>query len=885
MSATVWGKTIARPTDSRHQPGTDATDLYPLLAHMLDTVCVAGVLWDQWLSSRLRRVITSPFGSADAARSAVTFAAGIHDIGKCNPIFQGQMLARSGSMPRVRQALEREGFAFPELDDMEDPLSYNPAKARRDNLHRHEKVGCWVLSDRDVTPDLAADRWLDLVVLGHHGSFGLDYGPRRSRQATLLHGWNTGRWASQRELFITGVSAATGATLDDLRGVSVPSEVVILLSGLVVLADRIASNESSVNQSWDEQQAGRLSLDDPAGYVAARHLFLEKLASTEVGFPAPLSREDVLQGRAPRGVQKDAPTAERDAGLWTVMAPTGTGKTEAALLRHTNAVENLVFLLPTRSTTSAMMGRLSKTWGGTRTVASLAHGDAYLESFYTASRGVRDWSGQTGLIPTGFTKYGARLSTPVNVATIDQAVMAGLPMKWAHLRLLALANAHVVIDEAHLLDGYQIELLRGPLELLGRVGTRVTVLSATLPSWVKQTIEKTYTGGAHACEAAYPSSELTGDDRRPVDAECYEVDVEVVCTSDPVDTHVRWVAHVLAQDPGARVGVFVNQVRHAQRVARTLRDSLPPDVEVVCLHSRMLGLHRKQVVDHLLKVCGTQGGQARRVVVIGTQVVEMSLDIDLDIVSTDLCPAPSLVQRLGREWRDKSEDGMRRRGERLSVSRYPRMLVHVVVPNKSSDNDKPSLPYGELSCARTAERIDAHDRRLSFPDDVQGLVEASIVSMDDLSANMDDNEAAAVIDEASREVFAIMTGKQEAAELHDLWNNPTVKDFAALTRPSITEDAATRLIEHDLPPLVLLSDEPWLRDLGALPTGTGPGSTEPGFDLRLKKASVLVSRSQARMLDATGIEAMKIGSHSFGFFGPLPDGLGYDQLTGLHNAR
>ena len=854
----VWGKTL----DTEH---------YPLLAHMLDTVVSADILWDNWLRPGLREVIAQQFNGESTAKKALLFAAGIHDIGKCGPIFQGQLVSSHSKTHSGKVHVLRDfGFEFPDLEKGYKGKSW----ARERVLHRHEKIGCWSINQEDITESQADSHWLDLVVLGHHGSYVLQYEYGSHSYLETIANWNGDRWESERSALIEAVESAVGIRREELNQLVSP-EGIIVLSGLVILADRLASNERSVRESHERQLSGELSIDDPKAYVKARHEFLFDLARHEIGFHAPLNPDVVMGGFDPRGVQKVVPEHQ---GMWLVMAPTGSGKTEAALLRHCQSSENLTFLLPTQSTTNAMMGRLQKVYseeGQSPTVATLAHGTAFLDEFYAHSKGVEldheDGCG-AGLIPTGFTNHGARLAAPVSVATIDQAVMAGLPVKWSHLRLLTLANAHVIIDEAHLIDHYQVQLVAPVLAFLGKTGTRVTVLSATMPTWLKNELELAY-AGAGAGKAMFPSSVLIpdGTPQTDIETESYQADIIITRSEDLVREHVDWALNALDSEPDARVGVFVNTVDRCQQIALELHEKLP-DAIVICLHSRMLAAHRRQALDRVLDLCGTKTGSGKRVILVGTQVIEMSLDIDLDLISTDSCPAPSLIQRMGRAWWDKSATC---RWERI-VQR-PNMPIHIVVPGKGS---KPNLPYGEAVCARTVAFLDKHPV-LSFPQDVQAFVETSSPRQDEEVEDFTDAE----LDELSQQAYEVMRGNGAKSRLREdiLRDGARVSDFASLTCSSMSEDTATRLIDWESTPFVMVSPEPELQVLGALEPGIDQTKLDGIDRKKLHAARVSLSRPMERLLKDEPKLTLPAGLS--GFFGELPEGLTYNLLVGLRNAE
>ena len=261
----IWGKTIALTGQEE--------SYYPLLGHLLDTATVAGVLWDNWLRVGIRELIEKNLGAK--ARNLIQLAAGIHDLGKCSPIFQAQMLSAQRSRPEMRTLLESQGFDFPEILDNKG--------YRLNLLHRHEKLGLYSLtkSTQRASKD-ARDSWLELALLGHHGSFKLSYGNRRQPQEPTLKKIFTEPWISEQRVLLDAVEDAVSVKLEDaLKIASVDHEAIILISGLIVLADRIASTEQSVIDAHEKLNEGKLSLDAPIDWLKLRTPFLQHVSSQE----------------------------------------------------------------------------------------------------------------------------------------------------------------------------------------------------------------------------------------------------------------------------------------------------------------------------------------------------------------------------------------------------------------------------------------------------------------------------------------------------------------------------------------------------------------------------------------------------------------------------
>lgn len=867
LNENIWGKTLIVGEKDVY---------YPLIGHLLDTATVAGALWEKWLRKELQDQIVSELGPD--AKKYLQLAAGLHDLGKASPMFQGSLLNSRQSRDDAISLLQADGFIFPKIDDV--------ASARTNKFHRHEKLGSYSIDpSKTGLSSTASEKWFNLCIVGHHGSFSIDYGGKRDDQISELEQLISQRWKDEQQLLIESVENAVGATVLSALDSRASNASIILISGLIILSDRIASSSKSVENAYSLLQDGTLSIHNPTEWLQKRNNFLEAVAQEQVGFPEQLSYEDVLGGYDPRGVQKLVP--EKD-GLWICMAPTGAGKTEAALLRHSLKNERLIFLLPTLSTTNAMMGRLEKTYSTKKTTtAVLGHGLAYLEDFYNSRNGASTVNVEDcGLVPTEFSNVrGAKLSATVNIATIDQMLMGSFRVKWTHLRWLLLANSHIVIDEAHLLDHYQIELLKPLLTFLGKTKSRVTILSATLPNWLESVFVSSYSHRSveESELTVFPSSTLvnteTGTDNfeknvnESIETLEYKAKISIEKAEDSIGKHISWAQEILDENPKARLGIFVNQVKRAQDIALQLQESMP-GVTVICLHSRMFAKHRKQVTDRLLKLLNTNSGSAERIILVGTQVIEMSLDIDLDLISTDICPAPSLIQRMGRSWRNKdSED----RFDRISKDEYPEMHVQIVVPYNSEKDEIDKfavMPYALSLINRTLEYLSSRSE-VNFPKDLQNFVETVYLDPANAKSKDDTNEIADYF-------YKSMNGSQKAIKADFLYKDKTrFKDIGGILTDSDSkyEEMATRLIEIQSVPFIIKSNNKELLKLGAIPL------QKKLDDLNFREAqsgSVSLSMKMDKALeDDPTLEKLKLDKFSLGYFGELPNNFFYDTLVGL----
>lgn len=837
MNGALWSK-----RDGLGEP-------YPLIAHLLDTAASAQVLYDQWLRPGLRDLIEGALGPQ--ARAWVAAAAGLHDVGKASPVFAGQLLARTPEPWHAQARVDLKAAGY----------SLDVPTERLQHLRRHEKASALSLARTDLDfGDPISDDWLAAAALGHHGRFQV---PDEAEFDAFLASAG-GTWQVARNDLTDAVMAACG--LDPAGSLPpVPGHIAVLIAGLVVLADRTASEWHAVKRGQEDLASGALDLEDHAGWLERRKAFFATRLPRTLGVYRDFAdaRASIAGNFELRPLQEAALTA--GDGLWIAMAPTGNGKTEAALLRHARKNERLIFALPTQATTNAMMKRVQKAYEGTGNVAELAHRLATVEDFYAVSSEHRA-VGCDGLIPSEFLRNGtARLLAPVSVSTIDQVLAGSLRTKWAHLRLLTLANAHVVIDEAHLMDQYQSALAEQLMKWWGATGTRVTLLSATLPQWQRDRFARAYDRSWQPAAVTFPSHEMVPGAPEPLAQASYGIAVTTMRSADPVRTHLDWVSEMKRQSPDARLGVVANTVGRSQEIARGLQAR---GMSPIVLHSRMTAGHRRDAADRLLAEIGA-GRPGKGTVVVGTQAIEASLDIDLDAMSTDLAPAPSIVQRAGRVWRHTDS----RRSSRLpGVAELPLQIV-------AGEGKRGALPYFVAELRRVEQFLTGRSR-LVMPDDSQAFVEASSLRLDEV-----DWAGQEELSEHARR-FARAGGVViNADELAD--PNADLETLMRLTGHDVDEETATRLIE--MPSVTVLVVDPDGRN-GTPGAWTGSiadleavrGDDRPALR-RAMEATVPLNGKLAR-------QALAVGNpwnpRSQVLAGMIPvilgqSGIGYDPLLGL----
>ncbi len=567
------------------------------------------------------------------------FVAAVHDIGKISPGFQS----------KCPQAVLCDPSAIRYEGD-------------------HAKLGqAWLASLSELRgSDHRALAWI-LCVGAHHGSYHPDLAnlSRDLRAERERFPWAA---ALRRELF------------DHLRehfGPPVSEEFardsarLHWLTGLVTFADWIGSNSD-----WFELSSSQ-SLTDAWPIERARDR--AELSVGSLGW----QRHNVSEGRkfealfeplpdgrplTPRPLQESLINATDSPGLYIVEAPMGMGKTEAALAaayrRWSEGGERgLYFALPTQLTSNRIHDRitsfLDRVVSDRDSVQALVHGNAWL--FPDRIRPLQPTHASTGGDATDAHRWFASgrraLLAPFGTGTIDQALMAVMAAKHAALRLFALSGKAVVIDEVHSYDPYTSALVDSLVKNLLEVGCTVFVLSATLTA--RRRRELVEVTGAHVPDEMpddYPlitcvkQGSSVAEPVRILGEAPSATTVRIERRSPDDPSELQAIAD--AAEAGACVLVIRNTVRLAQDTYLSLKSCVREGtgVEMGLLHSRFTFLDRQRNEKHWMEKLG-RDGKARPLhgaILVATQVVEQSVDIDADLLVTDLAPVDLLIQRLGR---------------------------------------------------------------------------------------------------------------------------------------------------------------------------------------------------------------------------------------------
>ena len=644
----AWGK-----TDSAGMPA------HHLAHHSMDVAAVFEALLEvPQFRSRLESAAGNTLSMNDAAwLAAFVF---LHDVGKLSPAFQAR------AWPDTQRLITRS-----HLD--EGAAWLNGLDRRRDAAM--DGMAMTVLmplvqAGREIFQD-----WCSLL-LAHHGR-PVGLGARFSFAKTLHYDWEVEERAMGQALRAWFPTVADGVwpNPDLLQS----KRAAHLVAGLLALADWIGS---------DGAHFPFVRSLDIAGYAArARAQARSAVRALELNggsWPnAAPSFADLTGHSAPRGAQELIGGVPADASLVLLEAETGSGKTEAALwhfakMRSAGVVDALYFAVPTRAAAGQLFARVQDMMsriGGPEAILAvpglLRAGEAEgrrLPGFEVLwDDGRRHWAAEHA------TRF---LAAPVAVGTVDQALMAGLKVKHAHLRGAALSRSLLVIDEVHASDAYMNAVARRLVRDHLSIDGRAMLMSATLGAAERAA----WLGEApmsldDAIHAPYPALWVAGGvaPRVPEDAEERPKRVwpRAIPTMDPV---VAAEQAVEAAARGARVLVIRNTVDAAVATWRGILDCRPDLCLTVegrpALHHSRFAAEDRHLLDAAIETTFGKGSSTGGVVAVGTQTLEQSLDICADLLITDLCPMDVLLQRIGRLHRHR----------RLRPAGFEEATVHVLCP-------------------------------------------------------------------------------------------------------------------------------------------------------------------------------------------------------------
>lgn len=673
------------------------TDPYQsILTHSILSGIVAQVIVKKVLVPGVQqRLLTMLSCTEDQFLDWVGYLISLHDIGKVEGQFQYRWLP-------MKEKMDESGLKPTFIDAIPT---------------RHEKTTCRCLKDRiwkDIGDRSSVRFYAGILEVHHQGKSGAE-GDRQNRFWNQLQDkmefQMRRRFLHSDKVFLPSVEKKD-------RG-----SVGALLLGIVILSDWIASSDYFAQaELWFSQPDAQKK----AEYLAEHFLDVSGLTVQDVSFGMDFhSAWPNIPREGMRGLQNEVEklfqeTQER-ISVVLLEAPMGEGKTEAGIYAALQLARQwgkcgFYVGLPTAATSNQMVGRIRALLEMHQLSESvrLLHSMAWLAD----SQGDQPWP----KFETEEERYASGWLLPVRrgllgsyaVGTIDQAMMSVLLVKYGVLRLLGLAEKTLVIDELHSYDVYMSEILHRLLEWCKDLEIPVVLLSATLPPEKKVQMLSAYT--TDQIPSCYPSvtaiTETGNVIVRPVDRTEKRQTVSVTfCPILHQAEKIAAQAMELGKDGGC-ICILLNTVRQAQEVFQAIKEN-GFDGELLLFHARFPVQQRDEIEQRCIRLFGKEKSERpKKAILVATQVVEQSLDVDFDVMMTAIAPIDLLLQRLGREFRH--EDTPR-------PTHFFAPHLYVLIPSKPGEFATDGFVYPPCLLLQSIHVLEQH-HTIQIPEDLPTMV-------------------------------------------------------------------------------------------------------------------------------------------------------------------
>ena len=739
--------TINKNFWAKKQDNNGSFEWLPLYIHLIDTKNVVAFLYDHWLSESQRRLINKSISSddEDIGKKLAMFVGACHDLGKATPAFQLKKgYANSSDLDSVLiEKLANDGF-----DGIFD------SKLASANKSHHSLASQYLLEKYGVNRDIA------VIVGAHHGSpvevasqvdnqfaYPSNYYQNENKNNQIHKLWED----NQREILLRALETTGFKDIKSLPYINQVGQVI--LTGLLIMADWIASNT---------KYFPLVSVYEDTEFDTSNRAYngLNAWIKTEIWqSPYKIDYIEEFKERFMTGNDSFYPNHYQDKFIHTIIntddpgilvfeAPMGIGKTEAALfglevLAQKKDASGMYFALPTQATSNGIFPRVER-W--LESVAKefedklsirLIHGKAYLnETFNDLAKNINqdDYTENSNVIVNEW--FSGRKSAILDdfiVGTIDQFLLMALKQKHLFLRHLGFSKKVVIIDEVHAYDAYMNQYLYQALKWLGAYDVPVIILSATLPAGKREELVKQYLLGKGIAKKKQIHERNVARDSYPLitynDGSTIKYEdkftkskaKEIKVINEDEENLLSLLENLYNQ--GGNIGIIVNTVKKAQELAKEVEEVLGTDSFEI-IHSRFIDSQRIEKEDQLLKMIGKKANRPQQKIYIGTQVIEQSLDIDFDVMITELAPIDLILQRAGRL-------------QRHDIKRseyYIEPILYVVGTSASFDFDKGSASvYSPYLLARSQYFL---PDSIIIPDDLSKLVQ-KVYSEDEIHLSDD----------------------------------------------------------------------------------------------------------------------------------------------------
>ena len=602
-----------------------------IITHGLVSGTVCKYLMTEYLSEGSRQLTAELLGLQEGELiDFMAYLVSLHDIGKIEYCFQRKA-------PEMRDKLLEIGIAKKYLGH---------------ETFRHEKTGeitigrIWEEQDRDFD----SAEIFSAMIGAHHQK---DYGVGSDRKDPFFETHRKNLERHMRDSFLADPETELPELPNQQEGV-----FESLLLGMMILSDWIASGSLFAHaEDWIDQDDWEAQIIRKTEEFLSKSGLKKELVQWTQEFTGvwpwiPKTGMRLLQQGAEELFGK-----EKRYQLILMEAPMGEGKTEAGMYCAVQMLrqwkkDGFYVALPTAATSNQMVSRM-KAWFevlGIPKKVQLLHGMAWMVDDCTTADSAN--SEDQDEITRWLAPLRRGLLGQFSVGTIDQAMLSVTKAKYGVLRLLGLSNKVLVIDEIHSYDVYMGEFIQRLLQWCRAMEIPVVMLSATLPPKLKAKLLEPYT--QKSLSRGYPLITAVCEDGS-VEELLIEKTVKnmtVAVELLPILNNPNQIARRAAEltERGGCICVLMNTVKQAQKVYTALTSCF--DGDLMLFHAQFPAERRKEIEEACIRKFGKdKSNRPNRAILVATQVVEQSLDVDFDAMLTAVAPIDLVLQRMGRIFR------------------------------------------------------------------------------------------------------------------------------------------------------------------------------------------------------------------------------------------
>lgn len=704
---------------------------HPLAYHMLDVAAVAEEVLNRE-PERTRQLYAEDYGLQwEEAKGWILFFVAMHDIGKATPAFQYKIKELLANLKPINLTLSNRTLI----------------KWEKEKPTSHGELSVKIISEvlKNIGYEIESAKFISEAVGIHHG-----YRTSRTnlRKINLEEEGNE-NWKLVRNTTILSLLSIYCKNKNAIPRMNyLSSSGFMRLAGLTAFSDWIGSNTeyfkfvskyeeyNTLNDYLFEARKKSIKALDAIGWHQRVSLLTQSSSLEDIFFY--LSKPNPFKPRPLQIKIKEIVDTSKNPILIMIEAPMGEGKTEASIYAHLKLQYNIqhrgmYIALPTQATGNSMFKRISEFLKEMKHPVTLdlqlLHGAAFLNDSFVKLKMKAIYSKSNSSITSNivaeewFTHKKRSLLSDYGVGTIDQALLSVMNTKHQFVRIWGLGNRVVILDEVHAYDMYTSTLIESLIEWLYALGSSVILMSATLPKSKRDSLMEAF-GSKENNYSEYPrityleqgeekshSVEIPKNPERKIKIKLESISTEIEKLSNQLQQ--------LVSDGGCAVCI-VNTVQRAQDIYKLLKNK-KSDIELFLFHARFPAEDRKSLEDKILSKFGKKNPEQRpkKAILVATQVVEQSLDLDFDVMVTDLAPIDLILQRAGRLHRHIQEN-------RFSHSTPTLYISGLDLEIESIDFGKPlywDIVYEKYILLKTWWNLN-HKSCIDLPDEIDRLVEA-----------------------------------------------------------------------------------------------------------------------------------------------------------------